>query len=137
MPNLDRTQILPEPELPDVAKLLAEGHHLAQTVTVGPSPFLSAYDVRSESEYKRQCMDKGIVMLHAQFGYRSPEKSRRAYAEIHERLAGAGCRVDRYGICLDWSMGYPAARRAEPWWWRRSSRSSNSRVWRRCVSTRA
>jgi methylmalonyl-CoA mutase cobalamin-binding subunit len=28
-------------------------------------------------------------------------------------VAAAGYRVDRYGICLDWSMGYPAARRAD------------------------
>jgi len=56
-------------------------------------------------------MAEGTFMFHAQFGYRSSEKSRRAYAEISERVAAAGYRVDRYGICLDWSMGYPAARR--------------------------
>jgi len=113
MPGLDRAQILPELELPDPAQLLAEGQRLARTVTVGPCPFLSAYGVRSESEYKRRRMAEGAIMLHAQFGYRSPAKSRRAYAEIYERLAAAGYRVDRYGICLDWSMGYPAAQRAD------------------------
>jgi methylmalonyl-CoA mutase cobalamin-binding subunit len=113
MPGLHRAQILPEPELPDPADLLAEGQRMARTVTVGPCPFLSAYGVRSESEYKRQRMAEGAIMLHAQFGYRSPAKSRRAYAEIYERVAAAGYRVDRYGICLDWSMGYPAARRAD------------------------
>jgi len=113
MPGLDRAQILPEPELPEAAELLAEGQRLAQTVTVGPCPFLSAYGVRSESEYKRRRMAEGTIMLHAQFGYRSPAKSRRAYAEIYERVAAAGYQVDRYGICLDWSMGYPAAQRAD------------------------
>ncbi len=112
MPGLDRAQILPEPELPDPAQLLAEGRRLARTVTVGPCPFLSAYGVRSESEYKRRRMAKGTIMLHAQAGYRSLAKSLRAYAEIYERVAAAGYRVDRYGICLDWSMGYPAAQRA-------------------------
>jgi methylmalonyl-CoA mutase cobalamin-binding domain/chain len=58
-------------------------------------------------------MDEGAVMYHAQFGFRSAEKSRRAYAEIHEGIGRAGYRVDRYGICLDWSMGYPAAARSE------------------------
>jgi methylmalonyl-CoA mutase cobalamin-binding subunit len=57
-------------------------------------------------------MAKGAIMLHAQFGYRSLAKSQRAYAEIYEQLAKAGYRVNRYGICLDWSMGYPAAHRA-------------------------
>ena len=113
MPGLDRAQILPEPELPDAAELLAEGRRLARTVTVGSCPFLDTYGVRSESEYKRQRMAEGTVMLHAQVGYRSLAKTRRAYAEIHERVAAAGYRVDRYGICLDWSMGYPAAHRAD------------------------
>ena len=112
MPGLNRAQILPESELPEADELLAEGRRLARTVTVGPCPFLSIYNVQSESEYKRQRMAEGAIMLHAQFGYRSPAKSRRAYAEIYERLAAAGYRVDRYGICLDWSMGYPAAQRA-------------------------
>ena len=113
MPGLDRAQILPEPELPDAAELLAEGRQLARTVTVGSCPFLDTYGVRSESEYKHQRMAQGEIMLHAQVGYRSLAKTRRAYAEIHERVAAAGYRVDRYGICLDWSMGYPAARRAD------------------------
>jgi methylmalonyl-CoA mutase cobalamin-binding subunit len=112
MHRLDRSQILPEPELPDAAELLAEGRRLARTVTVGPSPFLSAYGVRSESVYKRQRMAEGAIMLHAQVGFRSPTKTRRAFAQIHERVTAAGYRVDRYGICLDWSMGYPAAQRA-------------------------
>ena len=113
MPELDRAQILPEPDLPDAADLLAEGRRLAQTVTAGRCPFLDTYDVQSESEYKRRRASEGQVMLHAQVGYRSLAKTRRAYAEIYERLAAAGYRVDRYGICLDWSMGYPAALRAD------------------------
>ena len=113
MRKIDRTQILPEQELPDAAELLAHGQRLAQTVTVGDCPFLSTYKVRSESEYKRRRMAEGLVMLHAQVGYRSPAKSQRAYGEIYERVAAAGYRIDRYGICLDWSMGYPAAQRAD------------------------
>ena len=110
---LDRAQILPEPELPSFADLQSEGRRLAQTVTVGDCPFLSAYAVRSEREYKERRMAEGTIMLHAQIGFRSPAKSQRAYREIYERLAAAGYRLDRYGICLDWSMGYPAARRAD------------------------
>jgi methylmalonyl-CoA mutase cobalamin-binding subunit len=111
--GLDRSVILPDPELPDAAELLAEGRRLAQTVTAGSCPFLTTYDIPSESEYKRRRMAEGALMYHAQFGYRSLEKSRRAYAEIFERVATAGYRVDRYGICLDWSMSYPAAQRAD------------------------
>jgi hypothetical protein len=111
--GLDRSLILPEPKLPDAAELLAEGRRLAQTVTTGSCPFLTTYDVPSESEYKRRRMAERALMYHAQFGYRGLEKSRRAYAEIAERVAAAGYRVDRYGICLDWSMSYPAAQRAD------------------------
>ena len=113
MQALERNWILPEPELPSASTLLDEGRRLAQHVQVGPCPFLEASGVRSESEYKRRMMDEGRIMLHAQVGYRSAEKSRRAFAEIHGRLAARGYRVDRYGICLDWSMGYPASRRAD------------------------
>ena len=109
---LNRSWILPEARLPAASELLAEGRQLAKTVRVGPCPFLSEFGVRSEAEYKRRRMDENAIMLHAHVGYRSAEKTRRAFAEIHERLASAGYRVDRYGICLDWSMGYPAAKRA-------------------------
>ena len=66
-------------------------------------PFLDLHGVASEVEFKRRAMQSGRLMFHAQIGYRDPEQSRRAWAEIHE-----GCAPDRYGICLDWSMGYPA-----------------------------
>ena len=110
-PVLDRSAILPEPELPPGSELLAEGRDLARTHSVGRCPFLVDHRIASESEYKRQRMAAGAVMFHAQFGFRSFEKSRRAYAEIAERVDSAGYRIDRYGICLDWSMGYPARQR--------------------------
>lgn len=112
MNQIDRTWIFPETELPSASELLSEGRNLAQRVHVGSCPFLAESGVKSESEYKRRQMDQGRIMLHAQVGYRNPEKSRRAFAEIHDRVAAEGYRVDRYGICLDWSMGYPAAQRA-------------------------
>ena len=110
---LDRAAILPEPELPSAAELIAEGRKAAKTHTIGRSAFNEHYGVESEAEYKRQRMAEGRVMLHAQIGFRDPDKSRRAYAEIYEALDKAGYRVDRYGICLDWSMGYPASKRAD------------------------
>ena len=113
MTSLDRSAVIPEPELTPGAELLAVGRALAKTWTVGPSAFLSEVGEPSEAAYKRRQMAAGRIMRHAQIGYRDPEKSRRAYGEIHERLAAAGARIDRYGLCLDWSMGYPRAQRAE------------------------
>jgi methylmalonyl-CoA mutase cobalamin-binding subunit len=109
--KLDRAWIFPEAELPDAQALIAEGRKTAESVKVGRSPFLETYGVSSEIAYKRRSVDEGRIMMHAQIGFRAPDKSRRAYAEIWEALDKAGHRVDRYGICLDWSMGYPRAQR--------------------------
>lgn len=110
-PKLTRASVFPEAELPDAKALLAEGRKMAETVKVGASPFLKHYGVASEAAYKRQQAEAGRVMTHAQIGFRDPQKSRRAYAEVWDKLDKAGYRVDRYGICLDWSMGYPREQR--------------------------
>lgn len=107
-----RDEIFRGESLPDVQELIAAGRSLASSVGVGTCPFLTEHRVASESEYKRRCIDEGRLMLHGQIGFRSAEKSRRAYREIHDRLADAGYRVDRFGLCLDWSMGYPRELRA-------------------------
>ena len=52
-------------------------------------------------------------MQHAQIGFRDPAKTMRAYGEIYEACRKRGVSVDRYGICLDWSMGYPRDRRSD------------------------
>jgi methylmalonyl-CoA mutase cobalamin-binding subunit len=115
-PPLKRSEILPEPELPNADELMAEGRELAKTTPIGPSAFLDDKNVRCEADYKRRQRDEGVIMLHAQIGYRSLEKTRRAYHEVYERLAESGHGIDRFGICLDWSMGYPAERRGDmPW----------------------
>ena len=113
MPNLDRAQILPEVDLPAVNELLREGKQMNSSVTVGSCPFLTTNDVRSEFEYKKQQIAKGTIMLHGQIGYRSLTKSKLAYTKIYEHISEAGYSIDRYGICLDWSMGFPAALRAD------------------------
>ncbi len=110
---LERSAVIPEPQLAPGAELLAAGRALAKTWTLGPSAFLAEVGAASEAAYKREQMAAGRIMRHAQIGYRDPVKSRQAYAEVHEKLAAAGARVDRYGLCLDWSMGYPRERRAE------------------------
>ena len=86
---------------------------MAKHVSVGRSPFLETYGVPCEIAYKRKCTEEGRIMMHAQIGFRDAAKSRRAWAEIWEALDKAGHRVDRYGICLDWSMGYPRAKRKD------------------------
>ncbi|GLS87165.1 hypothetical protein GCM10010873_21390 [Cypionkella aquatica] len=109
---MNRADLLPEPDLPNGADLLAEGRALASLWQTGPSAFLTHYDTASELEYKRQAMAQGRVMQHAQIGYRDPTKSIRAYHDIWAACDAAGMRLDRYGLCLDWSMALPRAIRA-------------------------
>ena len=108
---LRRDKIFPEAELPIGSVLLAEGATLAKTWRVGQSPFLREMGVGSETEYKLQRMADRAVMQHAQIGYRDCEKSRRAYGSIWEECGRKGVRIDRYGLCLDWSMALPRATR--------------------------
>jgi methylmalonyl-CoA mutase cobalamin-binding subunit len=109
---LSRVKIFPEGDLPSGAELLAEGAALAKTWSIGPSPFLAEMGVASETEYKLRRIAEKAVMQHAQIGYRDCEKSRRAYGSIWEECSRKGVRVDRYGLCLDWSMALPRAVRA-------------------------
>lgn len=90
----------------------AAGRRRAAALEPGSCPFLEARGLESELEAKRRAMAEGRLTFHAQIGYRSLAESQAAWREIHERLAGRGWAPDRYGICLDWSMGLPAARRA-------------------------
>ncbi|MBS0445849.1 MAG: cobalamin-dependent protein [Proteobacteria bacterium] len=111
MPHTRRS-IFPEPELPRGVALLDEGRALASQWRVGRSAFLDHVGERSEFDYKQRQMAAGIVMQHAQIGYREPAQSCRAYAEIWERCQRHGVTLDRYGLCLDWSMALPRALRA-------------------------
>tara|TARA_Y100001934_G_C12375199_1_gene788785 strand:+ start:53 stop:1801 length:1749 start_codon:yes stop_codon:yes gene_type:complete len=104
---LARTSILPEPDLPSGKNLLAEGRSLARDWQVGPSAFLNHVGETSEAAFKRRSVADGRIMRHGQIGFRDFEKSLRCYHEIWETCDRAGARVDRYGITLDWAMGYP------------------------------
>ena len=104
--TLCRHSIFPEEQLPDAKELVTKGRDLAGSVMVGSSAFLSSNNVSCESEYKWHCANRSEVMAHSQIGYRAPDKTKRAYKEIWEASGDKGARVDRYGICLDWSMGF-------------------------------
>ena len=110
--TLERKNVLPEPDLPDGCEVLGEGATIARDWRVGESEFLKYYEVPDEMAYKQQCMARGRIMQHAHMGFRDWEKSRRAFVEIHEGVAARGGRVDRFGLCLDWSMGITRSERS-------------------------
>ncbi|NMM43310.1 hypothetical protein HH303_02390 [Rhodospirillaceae bacterium KN72] len=111
MEPLSRDRILPEDDLPAAAAILAAGRERAKHTRLGPSAFLKSVDAPSEADFKQREAAAGRIMQHAQIGYRSLDRTLEAATAIHGKVSDAGYRVDRYGICLDWSMGYPQAER--------------------------
>ncbi len=106
--NINRDEIFPETKLPEFDDIVGVAKELADNIIIGECPFLVENEVKSEFEYKRQKIHRKELMFHAQIGYRDFIKTRRAYKEINAELKRRGYYVDRYGICLDWSMGYPS-----------------------------
>ncbi|MGI9407682.1 MAG: cobalamin-dependent protein, partial [Hyphomicrobiaceae bacterium] len=92
-------------------ELLSEGRALARDWHVEPRAFLKTHDVACEADHKTAVAQSGRIMQHAQVGFRDPGKTRRAFAEIYDACQARGVTVDRYGICLDWSMAVPRADR--------------------------
>lgn len=91
---------------------LEAGRRRAVGVVPGRSAFLAARGLGSELADKRRAMAAGELRFHAQIGWRSPAQTLAGAREIFERLDAHGWAPDRWGICLDWSMGLPPARRA-------------------------
>lgn len=110
-PNLSRDRILPETDLPSSASLIAEAKREAGAVVLGRSRFLEAAGVDSEFAFKKREAVAGRTMFHAQVGWRDPDLTAKNISEISQRVFDSGGRVGRYGICLDWSMGYPVDQR--------------------------
>ena len=108
---LTRAQLLPEEVLPKGRDLINQGRALARDWPLGPSAFLREYGYENEAAFKRASSQKVLLMQHAQIGYRDLDKSCRAYAEIFDACQAEGVMVHRYGLCLDWSMGFPRDQR--------------------------
>src|SRR6478736_6094574 len=89
------------------AELLAKGAVMARTWQVGRNLFLDTMGVPSEAAYKRRTAVQGRIMQHAHIGFRSVDRTLEAIRTVHESCARLGTVVDRFGITLDWSMGYP------------------------------
>jgi methylmalonyl-CoA mutase cobalamin-binding subunit len=87
--------------------LLAEGRAMARDWRLGSCRFLEAEGVPSEAVYKRRAMAEGRIMQHAHIGFRSVDRTVAAMAELQAAAAERGARIDRFGVTLDWTMGYP------------------------------
>ncbi|WP_075222918.1 cobalamin-dependent protein [Acuticoccus yangtzensis] len=103
---------LTAPALRPGADLLAEGRAMARDWRLGRCLFLDAEGVPSEAAYKRRTAREGRIMRHAHIGFRSVERTVGAMADLADKVARRGARIDRFGVTLDWTMGYPQERRA-------------------------
>lgn len=113
MVPFDRMPALTDPRLKPGADLLAEGRAQACDWRLGVSRFQRESGYPSEAAYKRAAMVERRVMQHAHIGFRNVERTIGAMAELHGRALEQGFRIDRFGITLDWSMGYPTGLRAD------------------------
>ncbi len=100
------------PEMPPGHELLAEGRALARAWRLGESRFMQARQVASEAEWKRRCAAEGRIMQHAHIGFRNLERTLGAMRDLGAAAEGEGFTIDRFGITLDWTMGYPPEHRA-------------------------
>ncbi|TPL40740.1 cobalamin-dependent protein [Mesorhizobium sp. B2-4-6] len=109
----DIVPVLTDPRLKPGSDLLAEGRTMARDWGLGSCRFLTETGMPSEAAWKRKAVAERRVMQHAHIGFRSVDRTIAAIGEVHEQCRRAGVTVDRFGITLDWSMGYPQAMRAK------------------------
>ena len=103
---------LRDPALKPGLDLLDEGRAMARQWRLGTSRFMRESGMRSEAAWKRKAVAEKRIMQHAHIGFRDINRTIHGIREVHGVCAGAGVIVDRFGITLDWSMGYPQTRRA-------------------------
>jgi methylmalonyl-CoA mutase cobalamin-binding domain/chain len=108
MPSL--RDLVPE-RLRSGKDLLSDGRALAGDWQLGTNLFLRETGQPSEAAYKRAVAATGRIMQHAHIGFRNVDRTLWAMKEVHETCARSGVTVDRFGITLDWSMGYPQSMR--------------------------
>jgi methylmalonyl-CoA mutase cobalamin-binding domain/chain len=104
---------LVDPRLRPGVELVSEGRAMARDWRLGSCSFLKETGMSCEAAWKRKAMARKRVMQHAHIGFRDVNRTIEAIREVHGRCAEGGVTVDRFGITLDWSMGYPEAMRAK------------------------
>ncbi len=100
-----------DPAMRPGADLIADGRAMASKWHLGSSLFLRTQNVASEAEYKSRAAAEGRIMQHAHIGFRSIDRTVASMAQLYEATDAQGVQIDRFGITLDWSMGYPPDRR--------------------------
>lgn len=103
--------ILKEVELPKAATVLSESRAIASEVKIGRTKFMDKYDVSSELEYKRRCVEEKKIMYHAHIGMNTWASTAEALQGLYCFAEANGFTMDRAGICLDRRMSLPLSLR--------------------------
>ncbi len=111
--DIDRSKLLPDQGLPSGTELLGVGKKMAPDWSVGISRFQRDSGFKNEIDYKREMMRSGRVMQHAHLGFRELSHTVDAIQRVYDACLQRKARVDRFGVCLDWSMGYPRRLRTD------------------------
>jgi len=93
--------------LADFDSLCVDARNTASQIKIGCSLFMQHYDVASELEYKKQCIQDGRIMYHAHIGMNDMDATSSALRGIYRQLDNRGYRMDRAGFALDRRMGLP------------------------------
>ncbi|WP_377288293.1 cobalamin-dependent protein [Rhizobium sp. SG2393] len=109
----DAGPALTDSRLTPGADLVAAGRGMARDWRVGSNIFLTETGMPSEAAWKRKAVGEKRIMQHAHIGFRDVNRTIEAIRSVHGDCAKGGVTVDRFGITLDWSMGYPEAMRAK------------------------
>jgi methylmalonyl-CoA mutase cobalamin-binding subunit len=98
-------------DLPSSKSIMNEGQVLAKDIQIGHTAFMDKMGVKSELEYKKQCMQEKKIMFHAHIGMSSWNTTEDALILLYNTAEENGFTVDRAGICLDRRMGLPKSSR--------------------------
>ncbi len=110
--KITRADLIPSGDLPRGTELLRMGQKLAGDWNVGISGFSRETGFSNEIDYKRHMIGSGRMMQHAHLGFRDLSRTVDAIRQVYDTCASRGAQIDRFGMCLDWSMGYPRDHRA-------------------------
>lgn len=94
-------------DLPDMKTIREEVDKYTKDLELGQTLFCKEHGVKTEGEYKKQCMKNGHIMKHSHIGYNTWETTKKAVEEVYTKLKERGSYIDRFGFCLDNLMGLP------------------------------
>ena len=110
--HADADLSLSDPRLRPGRELVGDGRAMARDWRLGTCLFLTETGATCEAAWKRKAAVEKRIMQHAHIGFRDINRTLEAIREVYGQCRRAGVTVDRFGITLDWSMGYPEAMRA-------------------------